>query len=140
MPDLFACVIAICEGHDRESAAILHSLHHISKDLAAIKRELGILHTEQEHFMGTFEDKMAAINAALDTLSADDQRVLADLQALKDAQGTLTTDQEAQLDALLAKVQGEDAAVDAADPAPVVTPPADGGDTGEGDGTTTDGE
>lgn len=150
MATIYVCIHTRCDGHKDPLEAILHGQHHLADgqaairaDLAAIKRELGIVKTEQENFMSDFDTKVAAINASLDTLSADDQRVLADLQALKDSQGTLTPDQDAQLDALLAKVQGEDAAVNAADPAPVVTPPTDGGDTpvdGSGDGTTpTDG-
>ncbi len=110
----------------------LFRCHHCRQDfptqLDRIEHKLDLLITEGEQTKMELDDKLAAISAAVDTLSADDARVLADLQALKDSQGSLNADQEAELDALLAKVQAEDAAVNAADPAPAA--PADGsGDT-----------
>lgn len=103
--------------------------------LDRIEHKLDVEHTQEEQHMSELDTKLATISGALDTLSADDQRIIADLQTLQASGQTLTPDQEAQLDSILAKVQAVDAAVNAGDPAPVVTPPASG-DDGSGDGST----
>jgi uncharacterized coiled-coil protein SlyX len=84
----------------------------VSKDLAAIKRVLGIIHREQEHDMAELDDRLADLQAAEDTNTAKLARLITDFEAA----GTLTPDQTAALDALKAEIVGNSDAIDAADP------------------------
>lgn len=116
-------------------------LERVDRRAAAIARQLGIIHTEEEQHMGEIDAKLdgladaeTAEEAALDALDAEEQRELADLAALKNQPGAeLTPDQALRFDdltaraqAATARIQADTAAIDAADPAPA-TPPADGG-------------
>ena len=106
--------------------------------LDRIERLIRALAQRMEIDMSELDDKLTAIETAeageetaLATLGADEQRELADLQALQAGGQTLTADQAARLDALAAKVaqdtaavQADTAAIDAADPAPPAAPAA----------------
>lgn len=83
--------------------------------------------------MSELDDKLTTLETDYDALEADEQRELADLQALKDAGQTLTPDQESRLDALDAKFKADQAAIDAVDAPPA---PADGGETSDESGDT----
>ena len=90
----------------------------VSKDLAAIRRELRIDHQQEEKHMAELDDRLAELQAAEDTNTASLARLIADFEA---APGTLNDAQRAALDALKAEIVGNAAAIDAADPA---APPA----------------
>jgi hypothetical protein len=82
-------------------------------------------------------DAETAEETSLDALEADEQRELADLQALKNRPDVELTPEQAQrfddltarAQAAAARVAADDAAINAVDPAPADTPPA--GDGGE---------
>jgi len=86
--------------------------------LARIERLQRALANRLEIDMSELDDKLTAEETALTALEADEQRELADLQALQAAGQTLTPEQESRLDALASRIAADDAAIQAADPAP----------------------
>jgi len=79
----------------------------------------------------TVDQGFTEIGTDLDALSAQEQKNLAFLQELEAARGVgqLSPDQQAELDALRARIQGATADLAAADvdPSAPAEPPADGG-------------
>jgi hypothetical protein len=103
------------------------------RQLARIEHKLDAHHRQEEQHMGEIDQKLDGIadaetaeEAALDALEADEQRELADLQALKDQPGVELTPEQAQrfddltarATAVTARLQADTAAIDAVDPAP----------------------
>lgn len=116
---MLICIFPNCNGHDDHLEAVLHGQQAIRRDLAAIKRELGIHHTEQEHHMSEIDDRIADLQAAEDTNTGKLARLITDFES----KGELTDEQRAALDALKAEIVGNSDAIDAADPE--ATPPAE---------------
>lgn len=128
---------------------VVEILRSMDRRLSRIERAQGIEMQEERKIMGTIEEGFTevetaetGVEASLATLSEDETRELADLQALKDQGDELSPENQARFDALTAAVaanksavDADDAAINSADPAPVVTPPADGDD-----GSTDSGE
>ncbi len=110
--------------------ALVKVLRRLDTRLARIEQAMQIEHHEQEKHMSEIDDELTAVENALTVLDADEQRELADLTALQQAQ-PLSPEEKARFDALVARVQADDAAINAADAAPVDTTPVDG----SGDGT-----
>jgi hypothetical protein len=137
------CVFPECDdGHEgKPFELLLHGQQHLAAEAAEIRRALRELNTKVGTAMANIEDKLTEVETAqaaeattLGTLSADETRELADLQAIQDdPDRELTPEQEARFDALTAAItadqaaaQADDDAINAVDPAPVTTPPADG--------------
>lgn len=131
-----------CGGEQDLNIVVVVDLGETNKTLGAVVRRLGNIEHELRSDMSEIDDKLTGVEGAeaaeaavLTTLSADETRELADLTELKNQpEGPeLTPEQEARFDALTAKIaadtaaaQADDDAINSADPAPVVTPPADG--------------
>lgn len=97
--------------------------------LDRIEHKIDVDHQQEEKAMGDLENELTGIEGAQATEHTDVQRIIADLEA-KGTAGTITDDERARLEALKAEIAADTAAIDAGDPAPVVTDP------GSGDGTT----
>jgi F0F1-type ATP synthase epsilon subunit len=120
--------------------AFLGVLHRIDNRLARIEHELGIIRTEEENMMGTIEEGFTEVEtsetnveASLATLTDEETRELADLQAALNNGDVLSPENQARFDALSARLDATKAALDAqvaaietVDPTPVVTPVVDG--------------
>jgi glutamine synthetase adenylyltransferase len=119
---------------DEDTRRLLERIDH---RVGRVIEELHITRTEEEQHMGEIDQKLdgiadadAAEEAALDALEADEQRELADLQALKDRPDVELTPEQAQrfddltarAQAAAARIQADDDAINAVDPAPA--PPA----------------
>jgi hypothetical protein len=103
--------------------------------LDRIERLQQALAIRMEIDMSELDDRLDDLAAAEDSNTAALARLIADFEGA----GNLTDDQRAKLDALKQHIVDNQAAIDAADPAPA--PPADGGGESPeppavGDGTT----
>jgi len=101
-------VIVVCIHCLREQD---HPLADIITRLDRIER---LVRTQGDKIMASFSDLAASVLTLTDTVT----RVAADLEALK-AGGNLTADQQAILDKAVADLTGDQATLDAVDPAPV---------------------
>lgn len=82
--------------------------------LARIELALNI----QRRIMTNIDDELTTVEGALDALSADEQRELADLTAIKAQGSELSPEEQARFDAIVAKLHQGVADIDAVDPAP----------------------
>lgn len=107
----------------------------VLRDLAAIKRALGIIIEGEHEIMTDIHDEIAAaigpVVDAVSAVSADVARELADFA--NQVAPKLTDEEKAQFASLAQKLTDLDASVNAVDPAPA--PPADGADAGEAPAT-----
>lgn len=72
----------------------------------------------QRRIMTNVDDELTTVEGALDALTADEQRELADLTAIKAQGKELSPDEQARFDAIVVKLHQGVADIDAVDPAP----------------------
>lgn len=95
--------------------------------LDRIEHKIDANHRTEEKFMGDLDNELTDIEGAEASEHTDVQRIIADLEA-KATDGTITDEERARLEALKSEIAADDAAINAGDPAPVVTDPAVPGD------------
>jgi septal ring factor EnvC (AmiA/AmiB activator) len=123
-------LVVVIETDDEALLARLDRMERLiqqqSRDLAAIKRALGIIHHEQEHDMAELDDRLAEIAADEDAEHAQLARLIADFE---DAPGADLSDAQRQvLDQIKSHIVGDTTAITDADPEPTPEPaPGDGG-------------
>jgi hypothetical protein len=82
--------------------------------LTRIERALNI----EGKIMAKIKDELTIVEGALDALTADEQRELADLTAIKNQGTDLSPEDQARFDAIVAKLHQGVADIDAVDPPP----------------------
>lgn len=98
--------------------------------LARLTRIERALHIEGK-IMAKVDDELTIVEGAVDALTEDEQRELADLTAIKnDPNRDLSPEEQARFDAIVAKLHEGVADIDAVDP-PAAAPIGDG--SGDGD-------
>jgi hypothetical protein len=126
--DMHVCVFTHCPGHDDKQDVVIHALQELAADSVVIKRYLRTVITKE----GTIMTDVTTLTADFDKYKGDVSAAFTRLEASVAAAGGIPADVQTAIDALDAEINGADADANAEDPAPVVTPPADGGD-GSGD-------
>jgi len=107
-------VLIVCIHCQREQE---HPDPEVLNEIRSIRR---LIHEQGENSMASFDDLAASVLTLTNTVS----RVAADLEALKNS-GGLTAEQQAILDKAVADLNGDEATLEAVDPAPAEETPAE---------------
>jgi hypothetical protein len=117
-------------GNDERSKEIKHNTEALLILATTILSGIKTLNNKEDKIMANMAEldaTLAGLATAVSAVGDGVTRLAADFKVLEDklAQGVDTTAEVAAVNAAIAALQGNVAAIDAADPAPVVEPPVE---------------